>query len=212
MQPNFLRQAAAPKSDQLNADDLIGGIEKIIKITRVHDSGSSEQRVCIFYEGDNGKPWKPCKSMIRVLLNCWGDDEKLYVGRCVLLIRDDTVTWAGSEVGGIRVKALSHIKGRMRFNLTKTRNNKAPCTVEKLEVEDKPVASEALIQKCKDAAKKGTAHYATFWPTLSSDEKVTLRPYREEFKSIADEADTAIAADGAAQSEADAKAYAEGAE
>ena len=229
MQPNFLREAAAPKSDQLNADDLIGGIEKAIKITRVHDSGGSDQRVSIFFEGDNSKPWKPCKSMIRVLLNCWGDNAEMYIGRVILLIRDNSVTWGGAEVGGIRIKALSHIKDRMRFKLTKTRNNKVPYTVDKLDIAEKPTASPELIQKCKDAARKGAAAYAVFWPTLSSDEKVSLRPYREEFKAIIEKGEhdaqmeeglnpvhseegaqptQDIAVDAAAQSDADYAAYA----
>ena len=65
--PNML-ESIAPKSNQLNADDLIGGRSITIKITKV--SGvAGEQPICINYEGDNGKPYYPCKSMRRVLVH-----------------------------------------------------------------------------------------------------------------------------------------------
>ena len=47
------------KSDQLNADDLIGA-PRTITITRV-TGNDGDQPVSIFYEGDGGKPFKPCK-------------------------------------------------------------------------------------------------------------------------------------------------------
>ena len=57
----------APKSDQLNADDLLGGA-RTIKITKITKAESPEQPINIFFEGDEGKPYKPCKSMRRVLV------------------------------------------------------------------------------------------------------------------------------------------------
>jgi hypothetical protein len=59
-----------PKSDQLNSDDLIGG-PRTIRLTKVHLTGE-EQPVALHYEGDDGKPYKPCKSMRRVLVQLWG--------------------------------------------------------------------------------------------------------------------------------------------
>ena len=47
-----------PNSQQLNADDLIGGQSRTIKITNV-TIAMGEQPVAIHYEGDNGKPYKP---------------------------------------------------------------------------------------------------------------------------------------------------------
>jgi hypothetical protein len=43
-----------PKSDQLNADDLIGG-SKTIKITQIKVYDREVQPVEISYEGDEGK-------------------------------------------------------------------------------------------------------------------------------------------------------------
>ena len=81
---NDMTAAIVPKSDQLNADDLIAG-PITIKVTEV-TIRAGEQPVSIHYEGDNGKPYKSCKSMNRVLVMCWGADAKNYIGRSMTLI------------------------------------------------------------------------------------------------------------------------------
>ena len=70
---NDMASAIIPKSDQLNADDLLAG-PITIKITGVTVKGGQEQPVSIHYEGDDGKPYKSCKSMNRVLVSAWGPD------------------------------------------------------------------------------------------------------------------------------------------
>ena len=67
-----LRDTILAKSDQLNADDIIGtGIT--ITVTAVKRGDSAEQPVVIHYQGDNGRPYKPCKTMRRVLIAGWGE-------------------------------------------------------------------------------------------------------------------------------------------
>jgi len=119
-----LRKAIEPKSDQLNADDLIAG-PKTIKITSVKVA-AGEQPVSIHYEGDNGKPWKPCKSTLRVLIAGWktSDGDK-FVGRQVTLYLDQNVTWAGQAVGGIRISSMSDIEKPLKIMLTKSRGKKS---------------------------------------------------------------------------------------
>jgi hypothetical protein len=80
----------APKSDQLNADDLIAG-PKTITITSVKVE-AGDQPVSVFYQGDNGKPYKPCKSMRRVLVRLFGNDSATYAGKRVTLYCDEQVT------------------------------------------------------------------------------------------------------------------------
>lgn len=123
-----MRQTIIPKSDQLNADDLIGR-EMTIKITAVDIKGGQEQPVSIHFEGDNGKPYKACKSMCRVMVSAWGADSKKYVGRSMTLYRDPKVKWGGMEVGGIRISHMSDIPEDMTMALTMTRANKKPFTV-----------------------------------------------------------------------------------
>lgn len=121
---NDMAPFIAPKSDQLNADDLIAG-DRIITITGVRLDSSAEQPCEISFDGDDGKPWRPCKTMGRVLVKAWGPDSQKYVGKSVHLYRDPDVTWAGMKVGGIRIRALSHIDAPFDMALTATRGKKS---------------------------------------------------------------------------------------
>lgn len=96
-----LSQTIIPKSDQLNADDLIGGT-RTIRISSV-SAGNAEQPVVIHFDGDNGRPYKPGKSMRRVLVCLWGNDSAAYIGRRLTLYRDPSVKFGGEDVGGIRI-------------------------------------------------------------------------------------------------------------
>jgi hypothetical protein len=135
---NSILDAIIPKSDQLNADDLIGRSLTIVVSEVVLTGG--EQPVTIRFDGDNGKPYKPCKSMCRVLVNAWGADCKLYAGRSMTLFRDPKVKWGGLEVGGIRISHLSHIEGGMVMALTETGKNKRPFRVLPMAATAAPVA------------------------------------------------------------------------
>jgi hypothetical protein len=145
-----------PKSDQLNSDDLIGR-DMTIKITSVVIKGGPEQPVSISFEGDDGKPYKPCKSMCRVMVSAWGADSSKYVGRSMTLYRDPRVKWGGMEVGGIRISHMSHLDTAMTMALTMTRANKKPYTV-------KPILAGAPVPESSGAAMVATpdapaAHY-----------------------------------------------------
>ena len=120
----------AAKSNQLNTDDLISG-PITITISSV-SAGSPEQPVAIGYEGDEGKPWYPCKSMRRVLVAAWGADASQYAGRRVTLFRDPEVMYGGIKVGGIRLSHLSDIDGPLSIALTVTRQKRAPYRVQPL--------------------------------------------------------------------------------
>ena len=132
-----------PKSDQLNADDLIGGRSLTIKVTKVAGV-SGDQPIAISFEGDNGKPYKPCKSMRRVLIHLWGDKGQEYVGRSMTLYCDPDVKFGGLAVGGIRISHMSHITREVTVMLTATKANRKPFTVKPLVVSDAPNADEAI--------------------------------------------------------------------
>lgn len=130
-----------PKSDQLNADDLIVG-PRTITITGVSIRGGQEQPISIHFEGDEGKPYKACKSMCRVMVTAWGPDSKQYTGRSMTLYRDPTVKWAGMEVGGIRISHMSDIESKITMALTMTKSNRKPYTVLPLAKNAPPPAQE----------------------------------------------------------------------
>lgn len=128
-----LRDTIEPKSDQLNADDLLG-TSLTIKVTKVSRGSTSEQPVTINYEGDNGRPYKPCKSMRRVLIFAWGEDGREWVGKSMTLFCDQDVMFGGVKLGGIRISHLSGISGTLSMSLTATRGKRKPYTVESLRV------------------------------------------------------------------------------
>lgn len=123
--------AAQPRSDQLNADDLIGG-PQLVTITEVR-RGNDEQPVNIITkEFGPGRPYKPGKSMLRVLIAAWGKDASTYAGRRLMLYRDPDIRFGKDTVGGIRISAMSHIDTRLTLALTVTRGRRAPFTVDPL--------------------------------------------------------------------------------
>lgn len=119
------------RSDQLNSDDLLGG-PITVTITGVKGSDSPDQPVAISYDGDAGKPFKPCKSMRRVMVGVWGKDAAKYVGRSMTLYRDAEVQFGGMKVGGIRISHMSDIDAKKSMALTSTRGKKGLYTVHPL--------------------------------------------------------------------------------
>jgi len=95
----------AAKSDQLNAADLAQPLTtQIVRASR----GEPDQPLNL-HLSDWPHPWRPCKSMRRLLSQLWGTDAAQWVGRAVRLYCDPTAEWAGKPVGGIRVSGASHI-------------------------------------------------------------------------------------------------------
>jgi hypothetical protein len=122
----------AARSDQLNADDLLDS-PRTITITKVTASpDAAEQPVAVHFEGDNGKPLKPCKTVRRIMVGVWGKDASKYVGRSMTIYRDPTVAFGGMQVGGIRVSHMSHIDSEKTVALQVTRGRKAPFKIKPL--------------------------------------------------------------------------------
>lgn len=132
-----LNHTIEPKSDQLNADDLLS-CTKDITVTAVRLHSSDDQPVSIHYEGDDGRPYKPCKSIRRVLIHAWGSNGNDWIGRSMRLYCDPDVKFGGSKVGGIRVSHLTDIDQPITLNLTVTRAKRKPYTVEPMPRPDKP--------------------------------------------------------------------------
>lgn len=140
-----LSHTIIPKSNQLNADDLISG-PMTITVTDVDVIDAPDQPLSIHYDGENGRPYKPCKSMRRVLIQAWGNLSSDFIGKSMTLYRDSAVKFAGEAVGGIRISHLSHIKRDMKMVLTVTRAKRAPYHIKKM---DAPQASAAPTESEK---------------------------------------------------------------
>ncbi len=144
----------APKSDQLNAEDLLSG-PRTVTIAEVSAGSSPEQPVDIATAEFPGRPYKPCKSMRRILVAAWGPDASAYVGRRITLFCDPNITFGREKVGGIRIKALSDIPKRLEVALTVTRGKRAPFVVEPLKDEPAKPAAAAGMSKNSRAKWEG---------------------------------------------------------
>jgi hypothetical protein len=125
-----LTKSIEPKSDQLNADDIIAG-PVTVTIDRVTE-GSVEQPVDVHLVEFPGRPYRPSKSMRRVMVSAWGKEAAEYAGRRMTLYRDPEVTFGRDKVGGVKISHLSHIEKRMSLALTVTRGKRSPHVVEPL--------------------------------------------------------------------------------
>jgi len=124
-----LTESIAPKSDQLDAVDLLAGprtftIEKVSK-------GNAEQPFN-FHLAEFPRVWRPGKSMRRVIVAAWGPDATKYTGHRVTLYCDPTVQFGGDAVGGTRISHMSGLDKPLRIPLLIKRGKSAMFTVQPL--------------------------------------------------------------------------------
>ena len=149
--------AMEAKSDQLNAMDIMG-YEPVIRVRAV-DVRDGEQPVSVYYDGDNNRPWKPSKGMIRILSAAWGRETDYWLGRSAQIYCDPTVVYAGQPVGGVRIRALSDIdKNGLTFILTINRKKREPYSVAWLDTQRPAYPADkfsAGLPKMAEAMKSG---------------------------------------------------------
>jgi hypothetical protein len=118
------------KTDQLNFEDFLGGVTRLVTITGVK-RGTKEQQYDISFEGDD-RYWRPAVTVLKQLVEAWGDDATTWVGHRALLYGDPTVKFGPDKVGGIRVSHVSHIDKPVTASLTITRGKRGNFTLQPL--------------------------------------------------------------------------------
>ncbi len=183
------------RSDHTNADVLITG-PQTVTITAVRQ-GTKEQPVNIELAGFEGRPYKPSKSMRRVLVTIWGKDASLFAGRRLTLYRDPTVKFGGDVVGGIKISHASDIDGPQEVLLTVTRGRRAPHTVLPLPSEQPKLDLGDLPEQWNDWSNEERGTYLAtqsleklqaWWGSLpKGPEKKALEPkLRSDWKPAAE--------------------------
>lgn len=139
-----LSDTIAPRSDQANAEDFLDGPRTVTveKVTR----GSVEQPVNIHLVEFPGRPFKPSKTVRRILVAAWGSEAANYTGRRMTLYRDPEVRFGGAAVGGIRVSHLSHISKPLTISLTETRGKRKPHRIDPLPDAPPPLSEEKAAE------------------------------------------------------------------
>lgn len=143
-----LSKTIEAKSDQLNADDVLVPVTVTIKDVR---QGDADQPVWIELAEYPDRPFKPSKTVRRVLVSAWGPEASAYAGRRMTLFNDQTVKWAGEAIGGIRVSHLSHLDKPMTVALTVTRGKRKNSTIQPLK-EPAPAPARDFLAEAEMAA------------------------------------------------------------
>ena len=172
-----LRPTIIPKSDQLNAEQLLGG-PMTVTVTEVRLGSGEDQPVVVHYEGENGRPFKPCKTMRKLLIHAWGPNGRDWTGRSMTLYNDPAVKFGGEDVGGIRISHMTDIPSNITVSLTSTRGKKAKYKVERLVSGQADrlaaIARAATLEALKtafDAATKATRNPAEREQLIAAKDK-----------------------------------------
>ena len=183
---NWIAKSIVPKSDQLNAEDLLSG-PITVTVTDVKQ-GTAEQPIAILIDGER-QPYKPCKTMRKILVFCWTDQAANWIGKRMTLYADPDVKWAGVAVGGIRISHLSGIESQVMLMLSETKGKRKPITVKPLpdEVQQSvPVNFTDMICEAKTSEEldkiartivksKPTPDDLAFWKSMVEDARKLLR-------------------------------------
>jgi len=122
--------AMQAKSNQLNAMDILG-VEPVITIASVNITNESgKPTVWVHYHGGEGRPWRVSTGMVRILSAGWGAESDNWIGKSVQIFNEPTVVYAGKEVGGIHIRAMSDIPERgIKATLSINRSKRVPFPV-----------------------------------------------------------------------------------
>lgn len=148
----------APKSDQLNADDLTPGTSIIVTVSGVKGGPDPKQSLDVQLVGHT-RVYRPCLTMRRLLIACWGGvtdgmlDPAAWIGKRMELYNDTSVYFGADNTGGIRIRAMSGIREDYTIALTVKKGKRAAHTVRVLPPADPFVdALTALDLTIEDAA------------------------------------------------------------
>lgn len=124
-----LTESIAPRSDQVNADDLVGG--PITYTIREVIQGKAESPFD-FMLVETDRAYRPSKTMRRLIVAAWGPEAGDYAGRRLTLYREPSIRFGGAVVGGIRISHMSHISKRIEEKFQTTRGKRETFTVDPL--------------------------------------------------------------------------------
>jgi hypothetical protein len=162
-----MTESLAPKSDQLDAVDLVGG-PRTFTIEKV--SRHNAEQPFNFHLADFPRVWRPGKSMRRVIAAAWGADASKYAGQRVTLYCDNSVEFGGAAVGGSRISHMSGIGKPLKVPLLIKKGRSAIFTVQPLP--DTPVVHAEPAKDWQALADLATGDEATLralWKDASNN-------------------------------------------
>jgi hypothetical protein len=163
-----LTESIAPRSDQINADDLIAG--PVTYTVREVIAGKAESPFD-FLLVETDRAYRPSKTMRRVIVNAWGAEAANYAGRRLTLYREPSIKFGGQTVGGIRISHMSDIDGPTEVRLQVTRGKRELFKVQPLHYD--PTADIAV--QLVDATAARIIELQTEWQTAEPDRKAAIQ-------------------------------------
>ena len=185
-----LTESIAAKSDQQNYDDYLSET-RTVTITDV-TKGSAEQPVNVELAEYPGRPFRPNKTMRRVLVIAWGKDSAAYIGRRLTLFGNPGVIYGGKSVGGVEISHMSHIDKPLTVALTATRGKRKNFTVNvlaapvtrdwpsEIDATTTTAALTALYQQIRQIPGAYTDELKTAFTDRGAALKVTAAPEQTE--------------------------------
>lgn len=186
--------AAAPKSDQLNNVELTSGPIDIKIRDFKFDRNADQQKLWLYFEGDEGRPWKPSKGMINVIKAIWGKYAESYIGREMTLIRDPDVRFGKERTGGIRIGSMDGIERTTKVDIQIARGRFMSYVVEPFKrsggkLGAPSVDNSSIQESAREAARKGKAAFTDWWKSVDGNARDAVKPIMDELKRLSDEAD-----------------------
>lgn len=143
-----MTDSIAPKSDQLDAVDLLSG-PRTFTIESV--SKHNAEQPFNFHLAEFPRVWRPGKSMRRVIVAAWGEYTDKYAGQRITLYCDPTVQFGGELVGGSRISHMSGIDKPLKVPLLVKRGKSAMFTVQPLPNTAQAAAPRDFLAEAKRA-------------------------------------------------------------
>lgn len=172
------------RSDQINADDLIGGpATYTIREVRAGVAESPFDFMLVETE----RAYRPSKTMRRVIVAAWGPEASNYAGRRLTLYREPSIMFGGQKVGGIRISAMSGIPKRVEVLAQVTRGKR-----EKFAVDPLPDAAPTPTEPTAEvvAASTDIAELKAMWKSSGPERRAQIEA---RVADLTNEPDTAPA-------------------
>ncbi len=173
-------------STQLNAIDFTG-TSKTYTVTSVRVVKGDQPVNIRLKEEVDGREYRPSKSMRRVLASIWGANSDDWEGKRFTLYCDESVTWGGKAVGGIKISAMSGLTAPKKVMIQESSTVRKPHTVQPLP--DAPAATQQppeptaeQVARCNDVDE-----LRSWWSASSPEMQATIRARVDELNAQAPE-------------------------
>lgn len=149
MNKQELVACAEAKSDQIDADNLIGGITMDVTIKAVQRGPSNEQPLQLVL-AETDKFYRPSKTYRRALIGCFGDEPANWIGKRLRLVRNPDTMFGGVKVGGIEVSHAS-IPEPVVLMLAAKRGKKSAVKIDSIPTKPAAKVQSAVAPKAPEA-------------------------------------------------------------